>query len=286
MMKKHGFTLIEMSIVLVIIGLIIGGVLVGRDLISAAQVRAQISQIEKYNAAVNTFRGKYGYLPGDMPQTPVTQFGFTAAPTRPGIDSNGSLGLGNGDGVLEGSGFIGNSSAGWTQGGETFWFWEDLSTNSGLIEGGFNSATNAATNPNPLIGLSIVGQYLPVGKIGSNFSVMVGSTNNLNYYFVAVLDTMNGGGCTVSTVPCITSGLAVSSRTIAMSSATAFAFDSKTDDGLAASGNVQYAYLGGGNPLVIGTGALYAGNCFNTATNQYSPPASGVGICNLAIKMQ
>ena len=53
---KKGFTLIEMSIVLVIIGLIIGGVLLGRDLISAAAVRAQIAQIEKYNAAVNTLR--------------------------------------------------------------------------------------------------------------------------------------------------------------------------------------------------------------------------------------
>ena len=58
--KSAGFTLIELSIVLVIIGLIIGGVLVGRDLIAAAQVRAQISQIEKYQTAVNTFRGKYG----------------------------------------------------------------------------------------------------------------------------------------------------------------------------------------------------------------------------------
>ena len=70
-----GFTLVELSIVLVIIGLIIGGVLVGRDLITAATVRAQIAQIEKYQTAVNTFRGKYGYLPGDIPDPAVTQFG-------------------------------------------------------------------------------------------------------------------------------------------------------------------------------------------------------------------
>jgi len=42
-----GFTLIELSIVLVIIGLIVGGVLVGHDLIRAAGVRATISQVEK-----------------------------------------------------------------------------------------------------------------------------------------------------------------------------------------------------------------------------------------------
>jgi prepilin-type N-terminal cleavage/methylation domain-containing protein len=43
--KRCGFTLIELSIVLVIIGLIVGGVLAGQSLINAAAVRAQISQI-------------------------------------------------------------------------------------------------------------------------------------------------------------------------------------------------------------------------------------------------
>jgi hypothetical protein len=44
--------------VLVVIGLIIGGILVGQDLIKAAEVRATISQIEKYQTAANTFYGK------------------------------------------------------------------------------------------------------------------------------------------------------------------------------------------------------------------------------------
>jgi prepilin-type N-terminal cleavage/methylation domain-containing protein len=43
---QSAFTLIELSIVLVIIGLIVGGVLTGRDLISAAETRATIAQIE------------------------------------------------------------------------------------------------------------------------------------------------------------------------------------------------------------------------------------------------
>src|ERR1017187_10122680 len=87
---KAGFTLVELSIVLVIIGLIIGGVLVGRDLISAAEVRAQISQIEKYQTAVNTFRDKYGYLPGDIPEPTASQYGFAARATDQGEgDGNG-----------------------------------------------------------------------------------------------------------------------------------------------------------------------------------------------------
>ena len=43
--KKQGFTLIELSIVLVIIGLIVGGVLVGQDLIKGAEIRATVAQI-------------------------------------------------------------------------------------------------------------------------------------------------------------------------------------------------------------------------------------------------
>ena len=74
-----GFTLLEMSIVLVVIGLIVGGVLVGRDLISAAYTRAQISQIEKFNTAVNTFYGKYQALPGDMNNSVASTFGFSAS---------------------------------------------------------------------------------------------------------------------------------------------------------------------------------------------------------------
>jgi len=56
-----------MSIVLVIIGLIVGGVLVGRDLISIANTRQIISTVEQYKTAIWTYQDKYGWLPGDDP---------------------------------------------------------------------------------------------------------------------------------------------------------------------------------------------------------------------------
>jgi hypothetical protein len=59
-----------MSIVLVIIGLIVGGVLVGQNLIASATVRAHVTQIEKFNHGANAFFEKYGYLPGDIPAGP------------------------------------------------------------------------------------------------------------------------------------------------------------------------------------------------------------------------
>lgn len=63
--RHAGFTLVELSIVLIIIGLITGGILLGRDLILSAGIRAQIAQIEKLDVAVNNFRQKYNCLPGD-----------------------------------------------------------------------------------------------------------------------------------------------------------------------------------------------------------------------------
>lgn len=64
---QSGFTLIELSIVLVIIGLIVGGVLVGQELINAAKLRKLNSDKETYITAVNAFKLKYNCLPGDCP---------------------------------------------------------------------------------------------------------------------------------------------------------------------------------------------------------------------------
>ncbi len=73
---RTGFTLIEVSIVLVIIGLVVGGIVVGKDLIKAAEIRSLISQVDSFKLATNTFKEKYGQLPGDMHPTKSAQFGF------------------------------------------------------------------------------------------------------------------------------------------------------------------------------------------------------------------
>lgn len=71
---ERAFTLIEMSIVLVIIGLIVAGVLVGRDLIRSSTLLKTISEVNTYNTAVTAFREKYGNLPGDMPRAVANTF--------------------------------------------------------------------------------------------------------------------------------------------------------------------------------------------------------------------
>jgi len=82
---RKGFTLIELSIVLVIIGLIVGGMLVGRQLLQLATTRKTISQLQDMDATLNAFRTKYNCLPGDCIR--ATQY----FPTSVNGDGNGTV---------------------------------------------------------------------------------------------------------------------------------------------------------------------------------------------------
>lgn len=64
--KRRGFTLIELSIVLVVIGLLVAAVTAGSSIVNAARLRGVTADIEKYRTAVNLFRGQYDQYPGDM----------------------------------------------------------------------------------------------------------------------------------------------------------------------------------------------------------------------------
>lgn len=155
--NNYGFTLIELSIVLVIIGLIVGGVLVGRDLIKAAAIRAQISQVEKYQTTVNTFKIKYGYLPGDIPPAQASQLGFfTFTGTYAGrTDNTTSFFVKNMCGYGDNNGRINDS--------EKYVFWQHLSE-AGLVEGKFGGSASgnhlnnnaAGYNSSPCSGGEIV----------------------------------------------------------------------------------------------------------------------------------
>lgn len=60
------FSLVELSIVLVLLGLIVGGILVGQNLIHASTLRSVSTDIQKYQTAINGFREQFTALPGDF----------------------------------------------------------------------------------------------------------------------------------------------------------------------------------------------------------------------------
>lgn len=117
-MKTHqsGFTLIEIAIVLVIIGLLLGGVLKGQELITSARVRNMISQQDGIKAAYFGFLDRYRALPGD----------YAAASSN----IKGVTEVGDGDGQIE-------------TGKESVLVWDHLSK-AGFINGSY---TYADTTP-------------------------------------------------------------------------------------------------------------------------------------------
>lgn len=96
---REGFTLVELSIALIIIGLLVGAVLQGRDMIARARLDATVTQIEAIATAFDGFRDRYGALPGDYAQA-VLSFGA-------GVDN------GDGNGTIDGTGASGESLAAW-----------------------------------------------------------------------------------------------------------------------------------------------------------------------------
>ena len=113
--NTEGFSLLELSIVLVIIGLIAGGITVGADMVRAAELRSVMTDVERYKTAIYTFKEKYMALPGDMKN--ATSFWGTET-----VAGGTGTANGNGDGILFGN--------------ENYRAWEHLSM-SGVVEGNF-----------------------------------------------------------------------------------------------------------------------------------------------------
>ena len=65
--QQSGFTLVEIAVVLILIGLLLGGVLKGQQLISSARVRNMADQNAAIQAAYYGFLDRYRQVPGDMP---------------------------------------------------------------------------------------------------------------------------------------------------------------------------------------------------------------------------
>lgn len=154
-MQRHAFSLVELSIVLVILGLLTGGILAGQSLIRASELRDVSEEEEEWSIALGDFREKYLALPGDM--TNATRFwGDDSSSCSDASIADGTPGTcnGNGDGIMNEAASNGATS-------ERFRYWQQLAL-AGLVEGSF-SGTSGASGTNQ----AIIDTNVPHSKLGS-----------------------------------------------------------------------------------------------------------------------
>lgn len=242
---KQGFTLVELAIVLVIIGLIVGSVLSGRDLIKAAEVKAAVSELGSYNAAAVVFRNKFGGLPGDLTAQRASHYGLSAR--------SGAIGHGDGSRTIEGC-----AARSPVLGCESALFWIDL-TSSRLIGKDFILA-NALVNGNGVAGsvatTDDMKRYLPSLSLRDTALVHVFPLFDKNHFLIASTYTNASGE-----LQFFSQG--------GLSPIEAQLIDEKVDDGLPQSGIMKaisaLAVDGTGTTINAGVSPAAEGECVNAA---------------------
>lgn len=237
---EGGFTLVELAIVMIIIGLLIAGVLKGQALITNAQVTATVAQTKAIEAATTTFRDTYNALPGDLPSPATRLPNCAAAPCNTTI--------GNGDGRL-------TNPPGAAPAGENAEYFVQLNAAS-LITGISPSA----------VALTAFGSNFPAAKITSN-GFGIGSTS----VPPNVADFPGELGIAAATLPSpgvylvLTGSLAAAQAagTGGLVPDQALRIDTKLDDGVPDTGEVRAfgvvgAAAGSCGTTVAGTGGVYA----------------------------
>lgn len=82
-LNNKGFSLLEVSVVTIVIGLIIGALIVGADLIHVSRVQKTLAHVDAINKAVGVFQEKYHALPGDMPNAETFWGSDVSCPNTP-----------------------------------------------------------------------------------------------------------------------------------------------------------------------------------------------------------
>lgn len=97
--REQGFTLVELAIVLVIVGLLIGGILKGQELIAGTRVNSAVTQIKAIETATFTFLDTYGGFPGDLANAAGRIPGCTTFPCSGGTLNTATAGNSRIDGT-------------------------------------------------------------------------------------------------------------------------------------------------------------------------------------------
>ena len=176
--KEQGFTLVEIAIVLVIIGLLLGGILKGQEMITQAKIKNLISDFSGVSAAYHGYQDRYRAIPGDDPGA-NTRWGATA---------------GNGNGVVGGT----YNLTPCVVATESCSFWDHL-RRAGFISGtGPLQPFNAVTG---FIGVQTGdGAATPAAAMGGFVSLILCSANLPDKMAIAVDTQMDDGDARTGTV--------------------------------------------------------------------------------------
>ena len=218
---KSGFTLIELSIVLVIIGLLIGGILVAQSTLSTSKITATVQQISQFDAGVENFKTKYNALPGD-----AVAFG------------------GDGNGLVTGTTTYTYGPQVNRFGCETANFWNNISpeeyTSGSCLTDGSNGrqAISSGTGKNvPAANLGSKGSFLIASALSTDGAYADATLSN-NYYTIlnaSQAQTQNPFGL-YDYQPGSASAALIPSDLLAL--------DKKLADGIANAGGVQAGSIG------------------------------------------
>lgn len=213
--QKHlrAFTLLELSIALIVIGLVLGGVLIGQEIRQAAVIRSQISDIEQIRMATRLFVERYQYLPGDI--------GYTAA-SSVGLHGGNHTGSRN-DGKI-------NDFSSTTEQlmYEPVYYWRHLSEANLLphIEAGVAGTACNQHRPRAM-------------KINSSYGMSTLSDEGYVWLYMGISDCLTGD-----------MNLVTRSSAYTLTPYQASQIDAKTDDGLPLDGRVFSMRFNGSVPAV------------------------------------
>lgn len=150
--EDHGFSLVEVSIALLIIGILVAGILKGQDLLESARLKSLVSQVNEYRMATYAFQDRYGALPGDYDQ--ASEY------------IKATLQNGDHDGVIGGKGL--------EVGREAFSFWSHLQEAHLISSAGKASSRSKGS----------FGHGAPKAKIGGGFTVQYNAFGEGQHWFV------------------------------------------------------------------------------------------------------